>query len=172
MFTSFICQQVCSLRLSPTEWKLYFLKYLGLKTIKISLLAFKKSVFSKRSVGRRYKLVQLFRITLWLVVNVWRKPLTRLRAEPCTKLLLAKPTDGSWCDATLQSSIMCFMKFICQNSFGGLMLRKQLTLFLSKRTNSFCIYASLNRSSTRPNVSQFVTICMSLRIIKCFLINF
>ena len=50
MFTSFTCQQVCSLRLSHTDWNLY-LKYLGLKPIKIFLLAFKKSVFSKGSVG-------------------------------------------------------------------------------------------------------------------------
>ena len=97
-----------------------------------------------------------------------------LRAEPCKKLLLAKPTDGSWCDATLQSSIMYFIKFICLNIFGGLILGKQLTLFHSKTgTNSFCIYASLNKSSTqRPNVSQYVTICMSLCIIKCLLVNF
>ena len=97
-----------------------------------------------------------------------------LRAEPCKKLLLAKPTDGSWCDATLQSSIMYFIKFICLNIFWGLILGKQLTLFHSKTgTNSFCIYASLNKSSTqRTNVSQYVTICMSLCIIKCLLVNF
>ena len=97
-----------------------------------------------------------------------------LRAEPCKKLLLAKPTDGSWCDATLQSSIMYFIKFICLNIFGGLILGKQLTLFHSKTgTNSFCIYVSLNKSSTqRTNVSQYVTICMSLCIIKCLLVNF
>ena len=97
-----------------------------------------------------------------------------LRAEPCKKLLLAKPTDGSWCDATLQSSIMYFIKFICLNIFWALILGKQLTLFHSKTgTNSFCIYASLNKSSTqRPNVSQYVTICMSLCIIKCLLVNF
>ena len=97
-----------------------------------------------------------------------------LRAEPCKKLLLAKPTDGSWCDATLQSSIMYFIKFICLNIFWGLILGKQLTLFHSKTgTNSFCIYASLNKSSTqRPNVSQYVTICMSQCIIKCLFVNF
>ena len=97
-----------------------------------------------------------------------------LRAEPCKKLLLAKPTDGSWCDATLQSSIMYFIKFICLNIFWGLILGKQLTLFHSKTgTNSFCIYASLNKSSTqRTNVSQYVTICMFLCIIKFLLVNF
>ena len=97
-----------------------------------------------------------------------------LRAKPCKKLLLAKPTDGSWCDATLQSSIMYFIKFICLNIFWGLILGKQLTLFHSKTgTNSFCIYASLNKSSTqRTNVSQYVTICMSLCFIKCLLVNF
>ena len=169
MFTSFTCQQVCSLRLSPTEWKLYFLKYLGLKPIKIFLLAFKKSVFSKGSVGHRYKneLVQLFRIT-----RRGRKPLTSLRAEPCTKRLLAKPTDGSWCDATLQSSIMYFIKCICLNIFWELLLDKQLTLFHSKRTNSFCIYASLNRIEQHTTTKCFTIsqYACSLCIIKCLLV--
>ena len=155
MFTSFTCQQVCSLRLSPTEWKLYFLKYLGLKPIKIFLLAFKKSVFSKGSVGHRYKneLVQLFRIT-----RRGRKPLTSVRAEPCTKRLLAKSTDGSWCDATLQSSIMYFIKCICLNIFWDNWLyftQKERILF------AFMPHWTGSSSTQRPNVSQYVTICMS-----------
>ena len=165
MFTSFTCQQVCSLRLSPTEWKLYFLKYLGLKPIRIFLLAFKKSVFSKGSVGHRYKneLVQLFRITRRQRL---KETIDKLKGGTMHKTLLAKPTDGSWCDATLQSSIMYFIKCICLNIFWG-----QLTLFHSKRTNSFCIYASLNRIEQHATTKCF-TICHNMHVFYALLNGF
>ena len=157
MFTSFTCQQVCSLRLSPTEWKLYFLKYLGLKPIRIFLLAFKKSVFSKGSVGHRYKneLVQLFRITRRQRL---KETIDKLKGGTMHKTLLAKPTDGSWCDATLQSSIMYFIKCICLNIFWDNWLyftQKERILF------AFMPHWTGSSSTQRPNFSQYVTICMS-----------
>ena len=94
--------------------------------------------------------------------------MTRLRAEPCTKLLLAKPTEGSWCDATLQSSIMYSTKCISLNIFWVFLLGKQPTLFHSKRTNSFCIYASLNRIEQHTTTKCF-TICHNMHVFYALL---
>ena len=171
MLTSFTCQQVCSLRSSPTEWKLYFLKYLGLKPIKIFLLAFKKPVFSKGSVGHRYKneLVQLFRINLTRRQRL-KETIDTLKGGTMHKTFTCQTYWWKLvrCHTLVQYHVL--IKFICLNILGGLMLGKQLTLFHSKRTNSFCIYASLNGSGTQPpNVSQWQYACL-LCIIKCLLV--
>ena len=61
---------------------------------------------------------------------------------------------------------MYFIKCICLNIFWG-----QLTLFHSKRTNSFCIYASLNRIEQHATTKCF-TICHNMHVFYALLNGF